>query len=53
MALAWTVWISIILIQPESRPVIDIGLRPAPPTLECELVFTTLHITAFSLMSSL
>jgi VanZ family protein len=53
MALAWTVWISIILIQPESQPVIDIGVRPAPPSLEREIVFTTLHIIAFSLMTGL
>jgi VanZ family protein len=53
MALTWTVWISIILIQPESQPVIDIGVRPAPPSLEREIVFTTLHIIAFSLMTGL
>ncbi len=53
MALGWTIWISIILIQPESQPLIDIGVRPAPPTLEREIFFTSLHVIAFATMAAL
>lgn len=53
VALLWTLWISIILIQPEAQPVIDIGLRPAPPSFERELVFTTGHVIAFGLTALL
>ncbi len=53
VALVWTLWISIILIQPEAQPVIDIGLRPAPPSFERELVFTAGHVIAFGVTALL
>lgn len=53
LAFSWTLWLTIILIQPEARPVIDIGVRPAPPSLEREIVFTTGHVVGFALMTGL
>jgi len=47
VALAWTVFISIILVQPEQQPVINTGIPPGPNTLEREIIFTTLHLIAF------
>ena len=53
LALGWTLWLSIILIQPEAQPVIDLGLRPAPFSLEREIAFTIAHIVAFMLTTTL
>lgn len=47
ITLVWTVFISIILIQPEQNPVISTGIPPGPNTLEREILFTTLHLIAF------
>ncbi len=48
LALSWTIWLSIILIQPEAHPIIDIGVRPAPPSLEREIIFAIGHVIAFA-----
>jgi VanZ family protein len=53
MAIAWTIWLSIILIQPETHPIIDIGVRPAPYSLEREIVFTIGHVVAFTITTLL
>ena len=47
ITLSWTVFISIILVQPEQQPVIQTGIPPGPNTLEREIFFTTLHLIAF------
>jgi hypothetical protein len=48
IAITWTIFISIVLVQPENQPLINTGIPPGPNTLERELVFTTLHLIAFS-----
>ena len=53
MTIAWTILISIILVQPEQNPLIDTGIPPGPNTLEREIVFTTLHCIAFGLTCAL
>ena len=53
LALAWTAWLALILVQPGAQPVIDIGMQPAPPTLERELGFALAHIVAFALLTVL
>lgn len=47
VTIAWTIFISIVLVQPENQPVINTGIPPGPNTLEREIVFTTLHLIAF------
>lgn len=49
VTILWTVFISILLVQPEKQPLIDIGIQPAPITLEREILFTTLHLIAFAI----
>lgn len=52
-ALFWTVWIGILLVQPERQPLIYTGIPPAPSTLEREILFTTAHIIAFIALTGL
>ncbi len=47
-AIAWSVWISILLLQPEANPIIDLGLPSGPQTLVRETFFTSLHVIAFA-----
>jgi len=51
--LIWTSLFMIILVQPESQPVINTGIPPAPPTLGREILFSTLHIISFALTTLL
>lgn len=53
MVIVWTIFISILLIQPESQPLIDTGIPPGPSTLEREIVFTTAHLIAFGITCAL
>ncbi len=46
-AIVWTIFISILLVQPEQQPLIQTGIPPGPNTLEREIFFTTLHLVAF------
>ncbi len=47
-AIAWSVWICILLLQPEANPIIDLGLPSGPQTLVRETFFTSLHVIAFA-----
>lgn len=47
IAIVWTIFLSIILVQSESQPIINTGVQPEPPTLQRELVFLTAHLIAF------
>ena len=52
-ALAWSILLSILLLQPEADPVINLGLPTGPQTLAREAFFTMLHIVAFALTCAL
>lgn len=49
IAMIWTIVLSIILLQPENQPIIPTGVQPAPPSLEREIFFSSLHIITFTL----
>lgn len=51
--LLWTVFISILLIQPESEPLIHTGIPPGSNTLEREIVFTSAHLISFGITCAL
>ncbi len=53
LAVAWSIWITVLLIQPEANPVIDLGLPKGPQTLAREVVFATLHVVAFGVTCAL
>ena len=53
LSVAWTVFLCIVLLQPESDPVISLGLPSGPQTLAREAFFTTLHVLAFALTCTL
>lgn len=48
-ALAWSILLSILLLQPESDPVFNLGLPAGPQTLAREAFFTTVHVLAFAI----
>ena len=52
-AIAWTILLSILLLQPEADPVISLGLPTGPQTLAREAFFTALHMMAFALTCAL
>ncbi len=52
-AIAWSVWITILLIQPEADPIINLGLPTGPQTFLRELFFTCTHLLAFALTCAL
>lgn len=53
MVIVWTIFISILLVQPERQPLIDTGIPPGPNTLEREIVFTTAHFISFGITCAL
>lgn len=53
LALAWTGWITLILVQSEAQPVVDLGIPPGSDTLERELFFTSAHLAAFAVLAAL
>ena len=52
-AIAWSIWISILLIQSEANPIISLGLPSGPQTFARELFFTCLHLLAFAITCTL
>ena len=52
-ALAWSVLLCVLLLQPEADPVINLGLPTGPQTLAREAFFTALHMAAFALTCAL
>lgn len=53
LALAWTGWIILILIQSEAQPVVNLGIPPGPDSLEREIFFTSGHLVGFAVLSAL
>ena len=49
MAMAWTLLICVLLLQPEADPIINLGLPSGPQTLAREAIFGSLHIIAFGI----
>lgn len=47
IALAWTLYLTILLLQPELQQLIPTGIPPAPPSLEREIFFTVMHLFFF------
>lgn len=52
-AIVWTIWITVLLIQPEADPIINLGLPTGPQTFLRELFFTCLHLLAFAVTCAL
>ncbi|MCY4019212.1 MAG: VanZ family protein [Chloroflexi bacterium] len=52
-AIVWSVWITILLIQPEADPIINLGLPSGPQTFLRELFFTCMHVLAFAITCAL
>ena len=48
LAITWSLLLSVLLLQPEADPVIDLGLPRGDNTLARELAFSALHLLAFS-----
>lgn len=48
-AIGWTLLLTLLLLQPEAEPVIDLGLPRGPNTIQRELFFSALHLLAFAL----
>lgn len=53
IALCWTAFMAVLLVQPENQPIISTGIPPAPPTLGRELLFTAGHLIGFSVTCAL
>jgi VanZ family protein len=47
-AIGWTLLLSLLLLQPEADPLIDLGL-PGGQSLWREVLFSALHLLAFAL----
>ncbi len=47
IALAWSALLTVLLLQAEANPVIDLGLPRGDNTLARELAFSSLHLLAF------
>ena len=52
-AIVWSIWITILLIQPEADPIINLGLPTGPQTFLRELFFTCAHVLAFAITCAL
>lgn len=52
MALCWSALLTLLLLQGEADPVIDLGLPHGENTLAREFAFSTLHLLAFGLTSA-
>ena len=53
LAIAWSTFITIVLIQPEADPIINLGLPTGPQTFLRELFFSSLHLLAFAITCAL
>lgn len=53
LAIAWTIVLTVMLLQAELKPLIPTGIPPAPPSIERELLFSLLHVIAFGLLFGL
>jgi VanZ family protein len=53
IALAWTVLLAILLVQPSSQPLIGPPAPPGQPSLEREIALTIGHIGGFSILVGL
>lgn len=51
LALCWSALLTLLLLQGEADPVIDLGLPRGDNTLARELAFSTLHLLAFGVTS--
>ena len=52
LALCWSALLTLLLLQGEADPVIDLGLPRGDNTLARELAFSTLHLLAFGITSA-
>jgi VanZ family protein len=53
VTLLWTIFLTILLLQPEAQPIIPTGIPPAPPSFERELFFSSLHFLFFGITALL
>ncbi|MCY3834009.1 MAG: VanZ family protein [Chloroflexi bacterium] len=53
LAIGWSLLLTLLLLQPEADPVIDLGLPRGDSSLEREIFFIALHLLAFALTCSL
>ena len=53
VAIAWSALLTLLLLQPDAQPVIDLGLPRGDNTLARELAFSALHLLAFSVTAAL
>lgn len=53
VALAYTMLIFVILVQPQAQPVIPTGIPAGPPSWEREAFFSTLHLIGFGTLAAL
>ncbi len=49
LAIGWTLLLTLLLLQPEADPVIDLGLPQGDSSLQREIFFSALHLLAFAL----
>lgn len=49
VTIAWMIFLTILLVQPETQQVIPTGIPPAPPSFKRELLFTCAHLAFFSI----
>ena len=52
IALGWSALLTLLLLQGEADPVIDLGLPRGDNTLARELIFSALHLLAFGVTSA-
>lgn len=52
LALCWSALLTLLLLQGEAEPLIDLGIPRGDNTLFRELAFSTLHLLAFGLTST-
>lgn len=52
LAIFWTLLLTLLLLQPEAEPLIDLGL-PGGQSLWREILFSALHLLAFALTCAL
>ena len=52
VAIIWTLLLTLLLLQPEAEPLIDLGL-PSGQSLWREVLFSALHLLAFALTCTL
>ncbi len=49
LAIIWTIILTVLLLQPENQPIIPTGVQPAPPSLQREILFSTMHLLTFAI----